>query len=82
MTTNPKFNLYKSEGPKPPCGRDCPDRKAGCAIDCEKWAAYVVERNKVYAARIAENDKNVNTAQRDRATGQKISRKKNNPGWF
>lgn len=82
MSRNPRFNLYKSEGPKPPCGRECPNRKAGCAIDCEKWAAYVVERDKTYKKRVEDMDRNVNTAQRDKATGQRIAMKKNNPGWF
>ena len=35
---------------------DCPDRHAGCAVDCEKWKAYVDERDKFYKKRIIEND--------------------------
>ena len=33
---------------------DCPDRKAGCAVTCKKWADYVVERNKIYEQRVAD----------------------------
>lgn len=82
MAKNPNFNRYKSEGPKPPCVKDCPGRKAGCAIDCEKWAAYVVERDKTYKKRVEDMDRNMNTAQRDRVTDTRAAKKKNNPGWF
>lgn len=36
---------------KQPCARDCPDRVAGCATTCEKWKAYVEERNAGYEER-------------------------------
>lgn len=32
---------------------DCPDRKAGCAVECPKWAAYVEKRNADYEKRRA-----------------------------
>lgn len=45
-----------SNGPEPPCydrltKTDCPDRHGGCQLNCEKWQAYVVERDKVYEKR-------------------------------
>ena len=42
-------------GPKPPCGKDCPDRKAGCLVNCQKWHDYVAERNANYEKRLAES---------------------------
>lgn len=39
---------------------DCPRRCKGCAIDCPEWAAYEVERNKVYEQR-AKGDRSVLT---------------------
>lgn len=30
---------------------DCPNRSAGCHGKCEKWGAYLVERNKRYEER-------------------------------
>lgn len=38
-------------GMKQPCAQDCPDRSAECATHCEKWAAYVKERNAGYEER-------------------------------
>lgn len=37
---------------KQPCERDCPDRSAGCGATCEKWQAYVKERNVEYEERV------------------------------
>ena len=33
---------------------DCPDRCGGCQVKCEKWQAYVVERQKVYDKRLSD----------------------------
>ena len=33
---------------------DCPDRCGGCQIKCERWQAYVVERQKVYDKRLSD----------------------------
>lgn len=41
---------------KQPCDRDCPDRKAGCGTNCEKWQAYVKERNEMYSERMKQRD--------------------------
>lgn len=38
--------------PKPPCGRDCADRKPGCGADCEKWKAYETARAEWYAKKL------------------------------
>ena len=51
MTKN-YFNRQFTDGPKPPCGKDCPDRSPGCAVTCEKWLAYVKERNENYKKRL------------------------------
>lgn len=34
---------------------DCPNRRAGCSANCEKWQKYVNERNEEYEKRHAEN---------------------------
>lgn len=48
-----------NSGPEPPCydrstDTDCPNRCGGCQLKCEKWAAYVIERDKVYEQRKIE----------------------------
>ena len=53
------FSLYGTNGPKPPCGKECPDRKAGCAVTCVKWRAYLKERNAFYEKRREEAENNV-----------------------
>ena len=35
-----------------PCKKDCPDRRAGCAVDCERRKAYAAKRDKEYDARL------------------------------
>lgn len=42
---------FERTGLNQPCVKDCPDRKAGCAINCEKWAAYLKEREAMYEER-------------------------------
>ena len=37
---------------KQPCGRNCPDRKCGCAVTCPKWAAWVDYRSKSYEEKL------------------------------
>ena len=50
-TTN--YNLpFSTNTLKHPCAKDCPDRKAKCAVTCEKWAAYVEERNRRYEEKL------------------------------
>lgn len=50
-----------SSGPKPPCGKDCAERKAGCSVTCEKWKAYLAERNANYERRRREAENNAQT---------------------
>lgn len=52
---------------RPPCfdeqtKTDCPDRKQGCAVNCEKWAKYLEARNAEYAERkkLGESNHDVN----------------------
>lgn len=47
-----------------PCGKDCKERKEGCAINCERWAAYKAEK-------MAEYEKNAERARNDRYTPAK-----------
>lgn len=55
MSEKSRFNFnFQEDGPTPPCGKKCPDRTAGCAVSCEKWRAYVAERNANYARRVKE----------------------------
>lgn len=49
MNTDDKKIVYS---PRPPCGKDCADRKPGCGVTCEKWIAYVEKRNAVYKERV------------------------------
>lgn len=46
---NPQFSF---RGPRPPCGKNCPDRQAKCHVTCERWLAYVEERNTNYKNRL------------------------------
>lgn len=32
-----------------PCTQDCPERRAECAIDCEKYKAYEIDKFRRYA---------------------------------
>lgn len=55
MSEKNRFNFnFQEDGPKPPCGKKCPDRAAGCATVCEKWKAYIEERNANYARRVRD----------------------------
>lgn len=40
--------IVRGQKIKPPCGKSCPRRGAGCHASCPEWAAYVVERDKDY----------------------------------
>ena len=67
-------------GPKPPCGKDCPDRKAGCAINCEKWKAYLVERNANYEKRREDFENGVIPKKRMQAANRNLYRFKKTNG--
>lgn len=42
--------LYGNPIPNP-CKKDCPDRKAGCSVDCKAWAEYREKRDNLYLER-------------------------------
>ena len=65
---NPQFNF---DGPTPPCGTHCPERTPGCAVTCERWAAYVRERNENY-----EKRKKRMTISRGTVAGQRAMERK------
>ena len=70
MGFNPGFNF---DGPNPPCGRNCPDRSAGCAVVCERWLAYVEDRNRNYKARLKKKeDKGLTAACEKAAIGKAV----------
>lgn len=75
------FAAANAHAPKPPCGKECSDRKAGCAISCKKWAAYLRKREAFYEARRQESELNCKTAGRRIAASRSIRQKKNEPGW-
>lgn len=75
------FAAYHALGPKQPCSKDCAGRKPGCAINCEKWAAYLVEREKFYKKRNEEAELMSRTNGSRMAAYRKIKQKKNEPGW-
>ena len=74
--------IIKRDGPTQPCGQNCPDRKAGCAAECEAWKAYVEQRNAYYAARLKKGEQMASTGANKQATARHAYRKKNNPGYF
>ncbi len=42
--------------PMPPCGKECPERDAGCHARCEKYAAYRAELDARKPANYANGD--------------------------
>ncbi len=42
---------------KPPCGKDCPGRAAGCTVQCCSWALYVSIRNYIYDVNLKQRHK-------------------------
>lgn len=42
------FEGFKITNDKPPCARDCPNRKVGCHARCEVYQLYRKKREKVY----------------------------------
>lgn len=45
-----------------PCKKDCANRCVGCAINCEKWSNYVVDRDKYYKERMEHTEANSYTS--------------------
>lgn len=82
LATNRNFNRMPKKGlPEQPCVRGCPDRKAGCAVTCEKWAAYLKTRNEIYEKRTKEALRKAHPDSGERAKNQHVTKKKNEPGW-
>ena len=75
------FAASNALAPKQPCRKDCPDRKAGCAISCEKWAAYLKQREAYYEKRQKESELKSRTTGNRLAAYRKLKQKKNEPGW-
>lgn len=75
---NPQGAIF---GPKPPCGKDCAERNAGCSVTCEKWRAYIVERNAYYEKKNAERDLRDGTHGNRKATARYAYKKKSAPGY-
>ncbi len=67
-----------SDGPANPCGKDCPDRKAGCPTSCEKWKAYLDARNANYKKRRSEAENNAYSEAQKRSYRQMEQTKKRN----
>ena len=42
---------------KPPCGKNCPGRVAGCTVQCCSWALYVSIRNYIYDVNLKQRHK-------------------------
>lgn len=45
-----KYHIQHKHVPAP-CGKDCPDRTAGCAMMCASWQLYTSIRDNVYNKR-------------------------------
>lgn len=71
--SNRRFNFpFNADGPKHPCGKSCPDRAAGCSVNCEKWKAYLEIRNANYEERKKRNSKRAQTAASEKALANKL----------
>lgn len=75
----PTFRFERNEL-KQPCVKDCPGRKAGCAVDCEKWAAYLEKRAELYEKRLRGVDSNHATDNTIKAQQRYLYRRKNYKG--
>ena len=73
--------LSAGNGLENPCGKDCPNRKAGCAIKCPEWLEYVAKRNEVYKARVERGEGGQLTDARKRAATRAPYNKKRAPGY-
>ena len=75
-----KFIFERVTGIEQPCVKDCPGRKAGCAVGCEKWADYLEKRQKIYDERLRQNYASCETAHKKNAVSKHEYRKKTY-GW-
>lgn len=60
--------------PKNPCAKNCPKRRAGCAVGCGDWDKYVEQRDAWYIER--SEAKKMDNIMYDRAIKRKIRRMK------
>lgn len=65
--------LYGNPIPNP-CVRNCPERKAGCAITCEKWEEYRAKRDQYYKTRLVNSESKVHTQQALKKAKEKLRR--------
>ena len=73
---------FTRNGLKPPCEKDCPDRKAGCGATCASWKEYEAKRNAEYKRREALFNQATATAAGKRRLDRKPADKKRNPKYF
>ena len=67
--------LYGNPIPNP-CVKDCPNRGAGCAINCKAWNEYRMERDKLYQERRATCEAQTRTKEALKRTNDAIYRSK------
>lgn len=77
---NDEFNPYVNSEVPNPCGKDCPDRAAGCGVVCWKWAEYVEKRNAVYAKRAKAAGLRATPENHWRMQNRKLAKQKQKPG--
>lgn len=77
-----KKRTFTRNGLKPPCEKDCPDRKAGCAKDCGKWKEYEAKRNAEYEKRVKQFNAATVTAAAKRRMDTQPANKKRSPKYF
>lgn len=77
-----KKRTFTRNGLKPPCEKDCPDRKPGCGADCAAWKSYIEKRNAEYANRKRLFDEATATAAGKRRIDAKPANKKRSPKYF
>lgn len=70
-----EFHFERNELQQP-CVKDCPGRKAGCAVKCEKWAAYLKLRDKLYEDRLRKVENNRQTENTMKAQTRSLYRRK------
>lgn len=46
--------MIEMNKPKPPCGKVCAERSAGCQATCERWKEYEAERAEWYKKQAQE----------------------------
>lgn len=69
-----KFNYaFNADGPRPPCGKNCPDRAVGCSLVCERWKAYLEARNANYAERQKKTLRRLPTAASEKSLSNRLN---------